>query len=746
MSLNTNLQFPKHENLSHEQKSVTALRFDTNNLVIGAPGTGKTIVAMHRMNNLYEAGFKNCIMLVYNRPLMHYVKAVQKEMGWEDRFEIYTINDWVYYKLYSGSKEKPVVGGIKNKPVPNIDGDENKYKINWDEVNNDFGDDDEKLYEHIVVDEGQDININFYKLIVKLSKNVTIFMDPNQSVFEDAITIPELLKIINKNSYFTLTLNYRNSKKVADYTRKYAVDKSVFAESYNEGEDLEVLDYTEDKNIILKNILDIVKKYDNDKDIGIIVPSERNQNEDEKRELSNAIYDYLKENLNEEYKVSVYWNEAVNDGGNDRENVNFNEKSIKIFNYFTVRGIDFDVVILLDKMSSKICDENLVENKNDELNKYKNRLYIASTRAKLKLYIIPMDENDYNINDNTDEELKYSKFPVIKNMTGMDCYNKSIECYKNKNYEEAMYYLHYAISIVGLDDDIDIQIDAMRKMAFLCDRFNKSDFAIGMISNFAEKNKIYDDKKLIYYYQKCLVDLYNSKAIYDSPDNFFKNVDRLEDEIDKNDLIDKYFSKYLSKCEKDNVLPDTNFARKYIDKYNLSYMNSYKKFQKNVKEICEEIKNSEEESKNDEITESELWNEILSMKGHDLLKGSYILVIAHTTIAPNEFLKKAANFKYVEKDFRFYLDYNKMTNVDFGIEKYKDQPIAIIMGAMPHSVKYLDGYNSLHAKLKDDSTGYPKVFEVSMGKQMSVSSFNRVLEDVDNYIRRNKYDELAEFK
>lgn len=740
MQTTQNVKFPKYEQLSYEQKSVSALNFDSNNIIIGAPGTGKTIVALHRMNYLYENGYKNCIMLVYNRPLMYYLRTVVKEMGWDDRFEIYTINDWVYYKLYSGSKENPVAGGIKNKPVPNIDEKENKYKINWDEVNNDFKNEDEKLYEHIVIDEGQDIDINFYKFIVKISSNVTIFLDPNQSLFEDPVTLPDLLKIVNKQSYYTLTLNYRNSKNIADYTRRYAVDKSIFAESYKDGEELEILNCADDINIIFENILNIVKKYDNDKDIGIIVPSEKNQNEEEKRKYSNAIYDYLKNNLDNNYKVTIYWNEAVNENANDnvngRENVNFEEKSIKIFNYYTVRGIDFDVVILLDKMSSNMNEED----GETKLKKYKNRLYVASTRAKLKLYIIPIyssEENDHKILDN---DLNYSKFPIISNMSGIDCYNKAIECCEQKKYEEAMYYIHYGICIVGIDENIDVQIEAMRKMAFLCDKFNKSDFAIGIISNFAEKNKIYNDPKLIYYYQKCFIDSYNSDAIYENPEMFFKYFKMINDDVDKNDLIDKYYTKYLSKCESNNQTPDIDFAKKFIDKYNLANTNAYKKFRNNIESFNKNNDNNVENN-NKDIIDSELWRDISEIKGHDLLDGSYILVIAASNVSSEECLKRAAYYGYVERDFKFYLDYKKMTNIDYAIEKYKEQPKAIIIGAMPHSVKNLGDFESLYGKLINEPYGYPKTFKVSSAKPMSISSFERVLEEVDNYLRKCRYDD-----
>lgn len=721
-----NLHFPKFEQLSFEQRTVAALNFDKNNLILGAPGTGKTIVAIHRLHKLYEAGKRNLLMLVYNRPLMHYVNTIKKELNIDNEFDIYTINDWVYYKLYCGSVDKPISGGIINKPVPNVEGD--KYKIKWEDVNKDF-ENIEKIYSHIVIDEGQDISNDFYSLIVKLSKNVTIFMDPNQALFKESITIPNILAIIKKDSYFTMTLNYRNSRNVADYTRKYCTDKTVFAESYKDGEDIAFIEYSNDKNKMIDNILSIVNKYDESKDIGIIVPSLHGNNGEGGQELSNLIYEKLKANLDSKYKVSIYWNEQTEKS--DKRNINFNEKSIKIFSYMTVRGLDFDVVILLDDM-------NNIEN--DE---YKNRIYVALTRAKEKLYIIPLEEGLDKLSELYD--INYNKFPIITNMSAKDCYNQAIENFNNKKYEEALYFMHYAISILGFEENDKLLLDAMKKFAFLCNRFNKNDFAIGMISNYAEKNKVYDDQKLIYLYQKCLLYSYNAKYSYDNIDKFFKNLKQIEDKVDKDNLLSIYLSNYISRMLKSDNTPDENFAKNKI--ISIGYINSdiWKKHIEHIKEIRDEKLKEESITLDEEKNNSPLWAEIKELKGHELLDGSYILVIASSHIAEEHYLNKARYFGFVEKDFKLLLDYDRMPNIDIEVEKFTDKPKAIIFGAHPHSMKDKGKHTSLMEKYNEEP-GYPRVFDSGVGKDLSVSSFVRVLEEVTEYLRQCRYDEEKTFK
>ena len=61
------VSFPKYKDLSFEQRPAINLNYEKHNLVLGAPGTGKTIVAMYRINYLYEEGLRNLLLLVYKR-------------------------------------------------------------------------------------------------------------------------------------------------------------------------------------------------------------------------------------------------------------------------------------------------------------------------------------------------------------------------------------------------------------------------------------------------------------------------------------------------------------------------------------------------------------------------------------------------------------------------------------------------------------------------------------------------------
>ena len=59
------VNFIKYEELGMEQKNAVNLNFEKNNLIIGAAGTGKTVIALYRAHELYRRGVKNIYLLMY---------------------------------------------------------------------------------------------------------------------------------------------------------------------------------------------------------------------------------------------------------------------------------------------------------------------------------------------------------------------------------------------------------------------------------------------------------------------------------------------------------------------------------------------------------------------------------------------------------------------------------------------------------------------------------------------------------
>lgn len=721
------VNFIKYEELGMEQKNAVNLNFEKNNLIIGAAGTGKTVIALYRAHELYRRGVKNIYLLMYNRSLQMYVEAVRDTLGWTNEFSVMTVNDFAFYKLFSGSEKNPHSNGIKKIFIPNREG--SNYLIDWNKAYDEYKDDD-YYFEHIVIDEGQDFPKEFYQFIVKITKYVTVFADPNQSLQEDTCEINEILAPLKRESYYSLTLNYRNSEKLSDWTRKYCYDKSIFAESYRDGEDIEIIDY--DKANLHKNIVSIVKKYPPTTNIGIIIPRVDSANEKDKRRFGNNIYDELKEELSSDYNIEIYQNEKTNIEELSRNNVDFTKPSIKIFNYLTVKGLDFDVAILLDNINFyKIKKENK-EALNNTI-KNMNKLYVAATRAKEKLYVIHMhDENEHLVyKDETVGDVNYSKYPNINELTAKVCLDKALDLKSKNEFGKALYYVHYAISVAGFDDVKDNK-EAILLFSFLCDKFNKSDFGLSIVANYSENTGEINDEKLIYFYNLFLINSYNARYLYNTKNNiknFFKRLTNIKNIEYKETLLERFYDKYKVICTEDEKDIDTAFGIDYIEKYDI----------KNVKHIYDSFKDSVDNNPkvnvnnvfrkeyNEKIIK-DAKNKAKKVGAHLYLNGSKVLVFAESTIKASEYIDYAVNeYGYEEDDFDFYLNYNELKNAELGITKNGTKYVAILVGASPHKHKNLDAF--------ENKPGYPKTFACGYGGNFTLRLFEKGLYEITEYVR-----------
>lgn len=710
--------FPKFEELGAEQKNAINLNCKNNNLIIGAAGTGKTIIAIYRAHELYRQGIRDINLLMYNRSLKMYVETVRDDMGWKDEFGVYTVNDFAFYKLFAGSEKEPHNNGIKFSYIPNKEG--SKFLIDWDKAYEEYKDDD-FCFKHIIIDEGQDFPKEFFKFIKNIAEHVTIFADPNQSLQEDTCRIDEILNSINRESYYSLTLNYRNSEKLSDWTRKYCYDKSIFVESYREGEDIEVLDY--DKLKLYENITNIVKKYSPDTNIGIVIPREDNANEKEKRKLGNKIYDELKNALGNDYKIEIYQNEKTNNEDILRDNVDFTVPSVKIFNYLTVKGLDFDVVILLDNINFFEIDKNNAAQLNMTI-KNMNRLYVSATRAKEKLYIIYMnDKDDHFVYKDDSIDISYSKYPEIGNISAKECLDKAIAAKENNEFGKALYYVHYAISIIGFESE-EQNKEAVTLFAFLCDKFNKSDFGLSIIANYSENTGDIYDERLTYFYNLFLIDSYNARYLYNvksNTRNFFKRLSNIENIEFKSSLLDKFYNKYKEICEIDNIVLDDKFGFEYIDKYDIKGVKSiYDSFKDSIVNNPKNVVNYARMIDVDKKELEKRKKKVKELGGHKLLNGSKIIVFGEATKESSDFVMYAKDeYGYEEDDFDFYLDYNDLKNAHLGIEKNSSKYAAILIGPSPHNHKYKEAF--------DNALGYPKSIICGYGGKFSLQMFENGL-------------------
>jgi DNA helicase IV len=204
----SDMRLPAFEDLSKEQDLIYNLDLDGNYLVTGPPGTGKSVMALYRAQVL-SFDDREPAVLMYNNVLQQYTEqaAGQIEIGGF----VTTYHKWLWRfwrEHYRGS-------------MPTMTG--NSYAPDWPEIWKEFAAKpvSQTVLEDVLVDEGQDLPLDFFRLSRFLAKNMTVFADENQQLWDQNTTIDEIAKAIKPKEQMELKRNYRNTAEIAAVAAKY---------------------------------------------------------------------------------------------------------------------------------------------------------------------------------------------------------------------------------------------------------------------------------------------------------------------------------------------------------------------------------------------------------------------------------------------------------------------------------------------------------------------------------------------
>jgi DNA helicase IV len=212
------LRLPTYQELSEEQDSVYNMLLKGNHLVIGPPGSGKTVMAVYRANLLAGLGKKakvpfHFVMLVYNRPLEKYLQQAFTKLNITDTAKTFHKWMWDWYRTY-----------FRLNP-PNIPGE--TFMPDWNKIlANVANKPDIPQIDHLIVDEGQDLPRDFYVLAQLIAKNVTVFADENQRINPWNSTIEQIRICLRlpATGVLRLTKNYRNTRQIAEFAKEFYSD------------------------------------------------------------------------------------------------------------------------------------------------------------------------------------------------------------------------------------------------------------------------------------------------------------------------------------------------------------------------------------------------------------------------------------------------------------------------------------------------------------------------------------------
>lgn len=326
-----------HE-LNKDQDEALALPLEGQHLIIGGPGTGKSVVALLRARRLSEKD-KTYRTLVYNHLLDHSNRHL---FGSEQVFFAKTWDTWFrtickYWLKSVPTLEPDYPGGYR--------------PIDWDTVEqkvqslDNIPDQSDKF---IVIDEGQDMPPAFYRTLTHLGfENFYVAADQNQQIHPDKCSARQDIEnvlAIEPGDTIELKTNYRNTRPIALLAQHFypadpASPKPDLPGLQPAAVTPELWTYGTANTKTLTSIADnILRLSDRNprKLIGIITPDNK-----VRTKFKDALCGANPKLDNDKPPIQTFVS-------GQRQLPDFDQGGIMIINAQSSKGLEFDIVILAD--------------------------------------------------------------------------------------------------------------------------------------------------------------------------------------------------------------------------------------------------------------------------------------------------------------------------------------------------------------------------------------------------------------
>ena len=356
-------ELPGIEDLTKEQEKVLALPPEGPHLVVGGPGTGKTVICLLRARR-HAQSKDYYLFLVWNHLLHQASLAIS-----DGTLQATTMTSW-FWKIF-----REYVG----KSVPTLETtDGTQWKQHdWKAVERLIADlpaseNSNANFPRLVIDEGQDMPPGFYDALLQLGiKDIFVAADQNQQIGDENSSLLELKDCLGVEEV-KLTHNHRNSRPIARLARAFYTDPaSPPPDLPSEGSSTIYaprLYYVTEATMprVARNIL---RHWDQDprRLVGIIAPCNRVRSN-----YFNAVRHWSQHLCldNGSPKVETHY-------GRHRPDIQFDRGGILVINAQACKGLEFDSVILAD------IDQHVVNVEDPD--RTKKIFYVMVSRARQRV-------------------------------------------------------------------------------------------------------------------------------------------------------------------------------------------------------------------------------------------------------------------------------------------------------------------------------------------------------------------------
>lgn len=373
------MRFPALSDLDREQRRIYAeAPGDGAILVVGPPGTGKTVMAFHRAQKVKVLGQQPQVIM-FNRVLRRYSSS---RSGVAPDVSVKTMNQWVEGWWRKAAK----------RFVPKSNG--SRYDVDWSTIGSEalgalaggsgkapFG------WGHLLIDEGQDFPPAMYTSLGLIQSQlarqgvatqITVFADDNQRLQADkncrVSDIRASLFISNApDRNFILKKNFRNTRPIAEFSSYYQVgNESGVAElPATEGEVPQVVFAANDRDVA--DFIARKARLNPTKQVGVIVHGTK--------QVVKRTYNQLKARVGDKAGAPLVQTYLSGDDTHTDDKLDFDKgNTITVLHAQSAKGLEFDLVFFvgMERMnldSSGFYNERMA-------------LYVMCSRARSELYVV----------------------------------------------------------------------------------------------------------------------------------------------------------------------------------------------------------------------------------------------------------------------------------------------------------------------------------------------------------------------
>jgi len=206
----------------------------THKAIVGGPGAGKTLVLLHRLNLLFHRAGKNSDairLFVYTNTLKQFIQAGKDMLDVPDEC-ISTFDKWCSdaYKEHV-DRQLPRMGGM-----PDFDAiragvfsaiDSGKLPT--------------PLFDCVLIDEAQDMDIGAIEILKQLARHITLCMDGKQQLYDGRMSEPEALTRLGLTHHDTALLaSFRCNPMVTELAAQFIPDEARRQEFMRQASNLEM--------------------------------------------------------------------------------------------------------------------------------------------------------------------------------------------------------------------------------------------------------------------------------------------------------------------------------------------------------------------------------------------------------------------------------------------------------------------------------------------------------------------------